>query len=359
MKSRLASIFLIAVCLTSGSALAQSPPPNIARPTPASGQEPRTARDPFETVYAVINNEPITTRDIAIKQRQLAKMAEGEQPTDAEGMRMLWQQALIEVIRDKLLAQIATKEDVRVDRDVEARLRLERQRAGSEKNFLGALDEQGITLEELEQSLEESFKARNYLSTYVFGDRVKLDKRPSVDMNVSPSELFEYYREHREDKFTKKAEAHLRQVYLSNALHGGLAASRALANQVRNRFKDGEPFPAIAADLDDFKSRRKNGDLGWVELNADSSDYPKEVLDFARGGEAGSLSTPSETEFGVYVTWIEEKREARVIPFAEVQDEIHEELWNRKYSVYVGRRIRRLLDEAVIHPEQLARALRR
>jgi len=339
----------LVLVLSSRSPARQSPPP-----APAPGI-------PLEMVIAVINNQPITMRDVEVKVRAFLIANPDLEPEDQSQARKLWQEMLTSEIRERLMRRIASKEELgemAVERD--RQLRLERERLGGEAEFRDVLASKGISEEEFLRTWEEQKQVERVTRRYFLGGVTAEGKRerPSVDLNVSPSEIVAYYRTNPEE-FTIRAAARVRQIYLSNSRHEGADAARELAESIRRRVLEGEDFQELASSFDDLASRRERGDLGWVELEAEQSEFSEEIVAFARHARQREVSEVLTNEVGAYLLWIEEKREGRKIPFAEVQGEIRAELWNRKAERYQNRMYRRLLDEAVIYPDDLARMLRR
>lgn len=348
-KPRVASL---AIALGLAAGMLCSAPASAAAVQSRSQQQA-----PIESVIAVINNEPITQRDLEVMARTLMKENPARQIRTIVDQQELMQDSMTRLMIDKLLVQVADKSDLQLDDSVEERIRLERQKAGSEANFQRLLNEQQITLDELETSFERQARREQYVASYLFGDRRSGQARPSVDINVSPAEMIEYYRGHPEE-FRITAAVKVRQIYLSNSKRGGADKVAALIADIRERVAQGENFAEIAAELDDLRSR-ENGDLGWIDLEADAeeSDYPESVIEFARKAPVGALDDPTRTETGTYINWIEERREGRVVPFREAQREVRSKVLDEKYALYQFQMLRRLMQRAVIYPEELARSM--
>ncbi len=322
-----------------------------------AGEEDRV---PVDEVVAVINNEPITRRDIDRTIDSLVELAEKRNAmeideNDPAVRRQIFPDAVLRAIYDKLLQQMAVKEDFVVEQKVEQRIRLEREKAGSEAAFQRMLAEQEMTLSELEDSFATDERTNTFVSTYFgFGD-ADPTKRPSVDMNVSPGEIVAYYRENRAE-FQIRAAVKLRQIYVSNKRHGGRDGATDVIQDVLERVKAGEDFRKLAEEFDDLASREA-GDLGWITPEKEG-DYPSAVIEFAKRADVGQVSPPELTQFGIYVTWIEDRRESESLAFRDVQERIRQQLLMQKYNRYEDLMLAKLFDRAVIHPAQLAESIR-
>lgn len=332
-------------------------PTGIANAQLLPGDEGRVAVD---EVVAVINNEPITRRDIDRTIDSLVELAERRNQieideNDPAVRRQVFPDAVLRSIYDRLLQQIASKEDIIVEEKVEQRIRLERQKAGSEAAFQRMLAEQEMTQSELEDSFTADERTNTFVSTYFGFNNADPTKRPSVDMNVSPGEIVRYYRENREE-FQIRSAVKLRQIYVSNKKHGGRDGATKVIEEVVERARAGEDFRELAAEFDDLASREK-GDLGWISAEQED-DYPTAIIEFAKRAEIGTVSPPELTQYGIYVTWVEDRREAESLAFRDVQEQIRQQLLIEKYNRYEDLMLARLFDRAVIHPEQLAESVR-
>jgi peptidyl-prolyl cis-trans isomerase D len=117
----------------------------------------------------------------------------------------------------------------------------------------------------------------------------------------------------------------------------------ALAEELRQRIRDGEDFEALAEEYsDDPGSADKGGDLGFA--TRDTYVPPFEKALFAL--EQGELSEPVATDFGVHLIRLEGVRQAEPPSFARMRPMLEERLRDRA----AGERF----DELLVRLETLA-----
>ena len=108
-----------------------------------------------------------------------------------------------------------------------------------------------------------------------------------------------------------------------------LVADEAAANKVVERLKNGEDFAALAQELSsDTGSAVKGGDLGWFASGAMVPEF--ETAAFALEKPGDYTATPVKSQFGYHIIKVEGRREARHPSFAEVKDQLREDLTKEK-----------------------------
>jgi len=108
--------------------------------------------------------------------------------------------------------------------------------------------------------------------------------------------------------------------------------TRELAETLRQRVIEGEPFADLAAEYsEDFGNSLKGGDLGWVMPGQMVAPFEDQM----EATEVGEVSPPVETQFGWHIILVEDRREQ------DMSDEI---LRNRAYGVLHDQRFPEELD---------------
>jgi len=108
--------------------------------------------------------------------------------------------------------------------------------------------------------------------------------------------------------------------------------TRELAETLRQRVFEGEPFADLAAEYsEDFGNSLKGGDLGWVMPGQMVAPFEDQM----EATEVGEVSPPVETQFGWHIILVEDRREQ------DMSDEI---LRNRAYGVLHDQRFPEELD---------------
>ncbi len=134
----------------------------------------------------------------------------------------------------------------------------------------------------------------------------------------------------RRDRYDRPPQVRARHILLSvpeNADEKKIEEVRQELLAIRQRILDGADFAEVAAEVsDDLGTRQKGGDLGFFGRN----QMVKAFEDAAFSLEPGVLSEPIRTPFGFHLIRVEEKREARKIPFEEARLELARELVARE-----------------------------
>jgi hypothetical protein len=225
------------------------------------------------------------------------------------------------------------------------------------------LREQGISLGEFRKALaERELVIAFQRSAAGLGARTHAVLRPRHDSFVRPTEIQAYYREHQGD-FREAAKARVRTIFLRTAdfLKPGMEMfeARILARnslkEIRARVEAGESFATLARELSRDQFRPEGGDNGFKEKR----ELPEHLRTWAFRAEPGSLSDLFQTANGCTLALLEERREARIRPFVEVQDEIRRILAGKRRSRSIARAILDLLDESDITPARYAARISR
>jgi peptidyl-prolyl cis-trans isomerase C len=144
-----------------------------------------------------------------------------------------------------------------------------------------------------------------------------LKKKVDEQANISDADLQKYYDQNKE-KF-KSGE----QVRASHIL----VKDEAEAKDILAQLKGGASFEELAKKKSvDAAAGAKGGDLGWFGKGTMLPEFEKAAF----GLKEGELSGVIKTQFGYHVIKQTGKRPAGIRPFAEVKDQIREELLPEK-----------------------------
>lgn len=214
--------------------------------------------------------------------------------------------ALEEAIRRELVRQEATRLKVTVgEDDLEERLDQVRDRAG------GA-DALAAALEQVEMSQAQLSAAAEYgLLRESVGDA----KYP--DLAATDEKTAAFYEKHREDLFTHPASVKLSSIQVP---------TRWLAENALAELREGVSFELTARKYSrDPDSKANGGRLGWIL----ESTLPAPLVKAVREMEVGETSAPVGANGGWYVLRLQDRREERVTPFAEVRRDLQDQLTGR------------------------------
>lgn len=103
------------------------------------------------------------------------------------------------------------------------------------------------------------------------------------------------------------------------------------ANVIAKEIADGLDFEEAAKKYSTCPSKEKGGDLGYFSKGQMVPEFEKAAFE----GEIGKVIGPVQTQFGYHLIRVEDKKEGSVVPFEQVQDQIHQQLiQNKQKEVY-------------------------
>jgi peptidyl-prolyl cis-trans isomerase SurA len=288
---------------------AAAPPPAAAAPAPAAAPPPAEApaaparpaytqmRPMTEAVAAIVNDEIISTYDLAQRMRLLIATT-GVQPTQ-DTLPEFQQQALVTLVDERLQLQelkrvekdqkftiIATDEEVQEELGAMAQqnnLKIEA--------FLAALKSQGIEPGTLYQQIRAQMSWQKWIRGR-YGSRLRIGedqiKATQVRMIAAAS----------------KPQYDIAEVFLDASRTGGMDAAMKGATQLVGQMQQGAPFAAVARQFSASSTAANGGEAGWIS----PGELPVEVdaaLDKLRPGQ---LSQPIPVKDGVYIIYLKDKR---------------------------------------------------
>lgn len=304
-------------------------PPTVpgpaATPAPASHDYVRDPVNPSVVggVVAVVNGEYITKDEVLrALQTDFAKLDADASLTEAGRQakrgELIQQRIRSEAERLLLLQEAKRKlteqENARIDRDAQAYVNDFVRKAGSAEKAEKTLAAQGKSLEIRKK--EELDNGRVYaLLTREIGER---------NLFVRPRDMQAYYDSHRE-LYQRKQAVLIRQIFLRFDAYGDKTQARQKGEDILNRLAKGEDFGVLAKQYSDDPYAREGGLWpDFVEEGAGS--LRPQVEDAAFRLPVKATSRLIESEIGYHVIRIEDVRAARLVPFAEVQQEIEQKL---------------------------------
>jgi len=149
-----------------------------------------------------------------------------------------------------------------------------------------------------------------------------LERIVDQDVEVGEQEIDEYYEKNGEE-FIRADD-----LYLLNIIH---VESRAEANTVRSRLRNGESFAELAGELSLDPSRENGGKLGWVT----EERLPTSLNAVLPNLRVGTPSSPRRTPAGYYVLLLDAKRvKGERQELDEVREIIKQRIISRKKEEY-------------------------
>ena len=194
----------------------------------------------------------------------------------------------IETIKDQI-AQQAQAQGQDVDR---------------EEAFEGALQQAGLTEEELRQQLREQLPVQ------------EVQERVTGGAGTSQEEVERFYEENKAAQFTTPETRCARHILFNKD-------QREQAEEVKGRLQDGGDFAQLAQEFSqDPGSAENGGDLGCLGRGETVPEFEEAVF----GAEQGEIVGPVETEFGYHLIEVTDIREEATQPLSEVEAQIRDQL---------------------------------
>ncbi len=250
---------------------------------------------PVESVAAVVNDKVITTYDVRQRMMLALTSAGGSIPADA--LPQLQQQALNELIQEKLKVQETEKYEMTFsDRDYQAELAgMSAQFNLSPTDLITALEAQGISA----NTLRDQIKAGTLWPELVQGryrDRVR----------ISEDEIEATMDRMRED-------VSLDQFLVSELCIPVDDPSKAqqyyqAGLQLIEQMRRGVPFTVIAQQYSACTTAAVGGDVGWVRAGELAPELDRAVKELP----VGAVTNPIPSEGAFMILAIRDKREAVV-----------------------------------------------
>lgn len=307
-------------------------------PSAADGALPAPpAADGGELVNGVVLrvNERILTYYDYLKARADLRddiLRRGEQLSSDEQARLLSEvprQTMFSLFQEMLLLSRADQLEIFVsDADIDAEISRLRRDMGinSTTEFLQALEQTGLTMEELRLSLEKSVRSSRVIGTEV-----------SPEVEVNDEDLRRYYRSHPEE-FRVPARVEAQEVVVLESAVADAEERQRLAADLQQRVAAGESF----FDAVDAVEALQEGDqlssvieLGWVERG----DLDPVLEEGVWSLSSSSVSEGIEARGGAHVVQVLNREEESLRPFSEVSEAIRQRersrIFNEKYEAYL------------------------
>ncbi len=228
-------------------------------------------------------------------------------------------QTMREMFEELLVLSRAEQLDIRVsDREVASAVEQTKAQFGIEtdEDFRAALASSGMTLEDLGDQMR-----RNLLIREVMGREVQ------QRIQLEEEDLRRYYRDH-PDEFSRPRRLEVREVVIPDEAAASDEERNALAAEVRTAMLAGEEGSGRLAELAEGGSATALLALGWIERGDLEAALERGIWDL----EPGSISQPIVARGGLHVVEVLGEEEARLQPFADVQEAIRAKLRSERYG---------------------------
>ena len=210
------------------------------------------------------------------------------------------------------------------EQDYDARHAALLDRVGGEEVLAAALDEAGMSGEQLKGAIRYSLLEE------------ALQDAMYADLKTSAEDIDAFYRENRTELFTRPGEIRLRRITLP---------SENLALRVAEDIESGTPFAAVARRHSiDTVTRDEGGMLGWTTIPS----LPAEVRAALASVRSGRVSEPVRSLGRWHLYKVLDRRPAAVVPLADVESAVRAELTRRTRAAALDDWVRRAREKATV-----------
>ncbi|MCX5684617.1 MAG: peptidylprolyl isomerase [Planctomycetota bacterium] len=294
-----------------------------------------------DTVLAEVNGEVVTREDILGPLRpQMEQWRKTLTPSAFDSQcRTVVEMKLREAVSMRLVVQEAKArltEDERkqVEKIIEQTVKNMVSEAGSMQALEERLAKKGSSVEKEKQRETDRLTVQRYLREKV---------APTI--HVTHSELLEYYKRVRAERFEEPERMRLALVVIKKSKSANIESARALAGAVLERAKAGEDFARLAERYSEDPMADKGGDWGLLGRGSFRVKAVDAVLFTLQAGQVGPIV---EADDAFYIIKATERHEARTVPFVEVQSALEDEMREDKYKEQVGTHVQGLYERAYV-----------
>lgn len=246
-----------------------------------------------ERVAAIVNDDPISTFDVRQRMRLMVITQGGQVPESA--MAQLQQQALRDLIEERLKLQEAARFDLKIPDDAIADelAEIAGSGGGSVAQLQADLAAQGIDIETLRTRIRADLSWQQLVRGR-YGSRINVTSGEVHDMMEKLKETAQ------QEQFL------ISEVCLPVAEEGDAERMYDIGVQMIDQMRQGVPFRAIAQQYSACPSAARGGDLGWLraaELDSDLADVVTRL-------GVGNVSRPLPHDGMLKLFAVRQKREA-------------------------------------------------
>ena len=285
--------------------------------TPAEPAPPKPVPAVLPQILATIDGQPVGRGELEAAVKMAESNAGKAVPPDQRDA--VYRTLLDQVILFKLLAAEAKVRGITVTpQEVTDRIAAIKQQFPSEAEFQKKLAERKTTLQQLEDDQRRDL---------LHAKTIESEVAPKVA--VTPADLDTYYAKNPEqfkEPETVRA-SHILFSVAPDATPQVKQAARTEAEGVLKRAKGGEDFATLA--------RQYSKDPGSAQVGGDLNFFPKDqmVPEFSNAAWAlkpGEISGLVDSQFGIHIIKVTDRREGRTVPLADVKDRLEAFLKQRR-----------------------------
>lgn len=304
---------VLALCALAAPALAQSSP---AAP---KGAPPRGMV--LDRVVASVNDEAITLSEVQEEgQPVIRKIFQDFVGPERERRVEEAQQRLMDDLIDRRMMYQVAKQDGLTPSPAEVQGAIDELKrnnnATDEAQFRALLKAEGLTVEQIRRSIAERLAIGRLMIRQI---------RSSIIL--SEDELLKTYQENKQ-KFQREPSAEIEHILFPIDPGQGEAAARGRAEEALAKIRGGADFAQVGKEVASAPGRGQSD-----QLTVRRGELAPEIEAAAFGLSSGGVSEPIRTAGGFHLIKVLRIQAEPFIPFAEVRDQVREQLFQEKFEV--------------------------
>jgi peptidyl-prolyl cis-trans isomerase SurA len=300
----------------------------------------------LEQILVKVNGEILTKTELEQRQISVLRQRNPQALQDDAGLKQALQEItprlLVDTVDEMLLVQRGRELGYKMSdeqfRGILDNIKKEN-KLETEEQFLAALKQEGMTLEDLRRSIER---------------RMLIDRVQQIEVmqkvGITDEEAKNYYAAH-PDEFRSQSTVTLREILVSVPVGDGKSINvaqdeeaLAKAEAARARITAGEDFGKVAAEVSDAPSKANGGLIGPINRNELASALLK-LLEELKPGE---VTQPLRGQRGYQLIKLESVTSSDVQPFDQVRDLIADKVYDEKRRGELVKYLVRLRAQAII-----------
>ncbi len=268
-----------------------------------------------DSIVASVNGTKITNSEVEKVLQTFMKQYQGMYPPEQiEQIRpTIRSQAVESLINNLVLLKEADKNKIQIDSNrIENEISKITEQFENPEQFHRQLEDLGLTEEEMRRDIEQNLRVETLLES----------KLPAV--TVTPGDVKTFYRENSAN-FDVPEQIRVRHILFKidpDADKDTKDKKHQELEGLRNKIIGGADFAELARQYSDCPTREQGGDLGFIERGKMVKPFEKTAFSL----ETGKVSEIVETQFGLHLIEVVEKKDGRRIPLEEVENKISEHL---------------------------------
>ncbi|MBT2756269.1 peptidylprolyl isomerase [Mesobacillus foraminis] len=229
--------------------------------------------------------------------------------------------SLSALIDNKIIEQEAEKKDITVtDKEITEELQTYIDSYGGEEAFQSALEQSGLTENDVKSDVE------NYL---------KIEKLLKPQVKVTEEEMKTYFEENKES-FNEQEQVEASHI---------LVDDKKTAEEVAQKLADGQGFAELAKEYStDASNAESGGELGYFSKGEMAAEFEEVAFSMAKG----EISDLVKTEYGYHIIKVTDKKAAKEAVYEDHKEDIKEILFDQKLQSEYATWLQEKKDEAEI-----------